>query len=96
MSDADVLPVPEPARKDARSLRSAARMASGWEAACKSTRRSVGGPCRVGVSMLADLARHIANAYEQEQRLERAPVLERIKAAFDAELSEPTDHPKGR
>lgn len=95
MSEADVLAVPEPARRDARSFevlrvwladgnQHVSLRAGVWE-----------DPAAWGL-MLADLARHIANAYEQEQRLTKAAVLERIKMGLDAELSKPTDYPKGR
>ena len=43
--------------------------------------------------LLADVARHAANAYENEGH-NRAEVLERIRQLFEAEFSEPTDDPK--
>jgi hypothetical protein len=46
--------------------------------------------------MLADLAQHIVNAYDQDEALDRQKTLQRIKAAFDAELSRATDNPKGQ
>jgi len=46
--------------------------------------------------MLADLARHVANAYEQIDGLDRAKVLERIKAGFEAESGSPTHDHSGR
>ena len=46
--------------------------------------------------MLADLARHVANSYQQEKGLDRFKTLERIKAGLDAELSSPTDEPSGQ
>ncbi len=45
--------------------------------------------------LLADLARHIANAYEQEMLLDPAETLSRVRALFDAELDSPTDYPRG-
>src|SRR5262249_5108300 len=45
--------------------------------------------------MLADLARHVANSYEQDVGLDRLQTLQRIKAAFDAEMTSPTDTPSG-
>ena len=44
--------------------------------------------------MLADLAGHIANAYEQEG-YDREEVLGRIIAGLEAELDSPTDLPAG-
>ncbi len=46
--------------------------------------------------MLADLARHIANAYLQDEGLEPLATLERIMAGLDAELSSPTDEVSGK
>jgi hypothetical protein len=43
--------------------------------------------------MLADIARHAANAYGNEG-YDRAEVLVRIRELFDAEFSDPTDEPK--
>ena len=45
--------------------------------------------------MLVDLARHIANAYEQAGTVSYADALARIREAFDAEWSSPTDNPPG-
>jgi hypothetical protein len=45
--------------------------------------------------MLVDLARHVAGAYHDAQRLDPATVLDRIKAGFDAEWSVATDKPQG-
>ena len=46
--------------------------------------------------MLIDLAKHIANAYEQAGGPDRAEALNRIKAGMDAEFAAPTDEPLGR
>jgi hypothetical protein len=45
--------------------------------------------------MLADLAKHIANSY-QDEGLDRLETLHRIKAAFDAEWASPTDEVSGQ
>jgi Domain of unknown function (DUF5076) len=42
--------------------------------------------------MLADIARHAANAYEGEGH-NRAEALARIRQLFDAEFADPTDEP---
>jgi hypothetical protein len=52
-------------------------------------------PAAWGV-MLADLARHVANAYHQDAGIDKKKALQRIKIALDAELSAPTDDPAGR
>jgi len=45
--------------------------------------------------LLVDLARHVANAYEQTQGHDASDVLARIREAFDAEWQTPTDSPSG-
>ena len=45
--------------------------------------------------MLADLARHIVNSYEQEAAADRLRTLQRIRLGFDAELTRATDDPAG-
>jgi hypothetical protein len=45
--------------------------------------------------MLVDLARHVANAYEQDGRGDYFAVLARIREIFDAEWDSPTDIAKG-
>lgn len=46
--------------------------------------------------MLSDLMHHIAKAYEQNEALDKATTLRRIKAGLDAEICSPTDRPSGR
>jgi len=41
--------------------------------------------------MLSDLARHVANSYQQEKGFDQNKTLQRIKATFDLELTSPTD-----
>jgi hypothetical protein len=45
--------------------------------------------------MLCDLVHHIANAFAQEQGLDRNQTVERIMAGLQAELKHPTDTPTG-
>jgi hypothetical protein len=45
--------------------------------------------------MLADLARHIAAAFEQSEKRDPDEVLARIKASFDTEMASPTDEVRG-
>jgi uncharacterized protein DUF5076 len=45
--------------------------------------------------MLADLARHVANAYYELEGRPRDEVLSRIRTGLDAEWSHPTDRPTG-
>jgi hypothetical protein len=46
--------------------------------------------------MLVDLAKHIANTFEQSKGMDRNAVLERLRKGFDAEWDVPTDKPMGR
>ena len=45
--------------------------------------------------VLADLAGHVANSYQQDAGFDPAKTLNRIRAAFDAELTSHTDKPVG-
>ena len=45
--------------------------------------------------MLVDLAKHIANAYDQTKQMDRVTALARLKEGFDAEWGHPTDVPSG-
>jgi Domain of unknown function (DUF5076) len=46
--------------------------------------------------VLADVARHVANAVKELEGLDSAATVERIKAVFNSELQDPTDEPTGR
>ena len=46
--------------------------------------------------VLADLAKHIANAYKQKLNRDPRKTLARIMAGFAAEMDSPTDTPKGQ
>jgi Domain of unknown function (DUF5076) len=46
--------------------------------------------------VLADLAKHIANAYKHKMNRDPQKTLERIMAGFAAEMDSPTDTPKGQ
>lgn len=45
---------------------------------------------------LVDLAKHVANAFEQMNKGEREAVLGRIKEGFEAEWDKPTDEAEGK
>ena len=53
-----------------------------------------GGPEDWGF-LLAQLARHMANAYHIQQRLDRSQTLSRIRAGFDKEWDRPSGHVSG-
>jgi hypothetical protein len=46
--------------------------------------------------VLADLARHIANAHQmQNEKVDKEAFLERLLEGFEAEIDNPTDEPEG-
>ncbi|HEV8379886.1 MAG TPA: DUF5076 domain-containing protein [Tepidisphaeraceae bacterium] len=45
--------------------------------------------------LLVNLAKHVANAYQQTKGIDSNQTLTRLKAAFDAEWTSPTDKPVG-
>jgi len=45
--------------------------------------------------MLADLARHIAAAFEQSEKRDPEETLARIVASFETEMGSPTDEVRG-
>jgi hypothetical protein len=46
--------------------------------------------------VLADLARHIANAHQmQNEKINKDAFLERLLEGFEAEIDNPTDEPEG-
>jgi hypothetical protein len=46
--------------------------------------------------VLADLLRHVANAYQQQSGLKFDETVQVIKDMFDREMSSPTDHARGK
>jgi hypothetical protein len=53
-----------------------------------------GGPEDWGF-LLAQLARHMANAYHIQQRLDRSKALAKIRVGFDKEWERPSGHTRG-
>ena len=90
MAQSDQLRVPDPARTDPKSF----ELLRVWVA-----HQDQHISLRVGVwedptawgVMLADLARHIANAFEKVENRDPVKVLERIRAGFEAEIESPAD-----
>ena len=88
------LPVPKAAANDARAIEILRIWAAGGRQHVSIATGLWDDPANWGI-MLVDLARHIANAYEQSGGLDHGDVLKRLKAAFDAEWRSPTDTPHG-
>ncbi len=88
------LPIPESARNDLNSIE-VLRVWVAHQQQHVSLKIGVwNDPAAYGL-LLCDLARHFANAYQQEQGLDFDATLARIRAGFDAEMNYPTDMPKG-
>ncbi len=94
MAHTDQLVVPDAARKDKRSF----ELLRVWIAEHDqhiSLRVGVWeDPSHWGI-MLADLASHIANTFEQAEGLTHVQALKSIQLAFNAELAEPTGEATG-
>jgi hypothetical protein len=94
MAQSDQLRVPDPARTDAKSF----ELLRVWIA-----HQDQHISLRVGVwkepeawgMMLADLARHIAAAFEESEKRDPVEMLARIKAGFGAEIESPTEEVRG-
>ncbi|HTW94650.1 MAG TPA: DUF5076 domain-containing protein [Tepidisphaeraceae bacterium] len=95
MADSDQLLIPNAAKTDPKSFE-VLRVWVANKGQHVSLRAGVWkDPASWGL-MLADLARHVANYYQQAEGLDRARTLQRIKAGLDAELGSPTDEPTGQ
>jgi hypothetical protein len=94
MAHTDQLPVPDEAVGDPQSFE-ILRVWIANEGQHVSLRSCVwDDPFAYGI-LLADLARHVANAYHQGRGLEPEIALRRIREGLDAELTSPTDDPSG-
>jgi Domain of unknown function (DUF5076) len=89
------LPIPGPAAKDPRAIEMLRVWAAGGKQHVSLATGLWDDPASWGI-MLVDLAKHVANAYEQSRGLARNDVLRRIKEGFDAEWSSPMDTPSGK
>lgn len=94
MADRDQLLIPDAARKDPKSFELLRVWVANGGQHVSLSAGAWNDPAAWGI-MLADLARHVANSYQQDQGADRLQVLQRIKAGFEAELSSPTDDPSG-
>lgn len=93
MSQNDQLLIPDAANRDPKSL----ELLRVWIADNNqhvSLRTGVWDDPAAWGLMLADLARHIVNTYEQDVALDPVQTVQRIRAAFNAELEFPTDTPQ--
>lgn len=89
------LQIPDAAANDTRAVELLRVWAAGGKQHVSLATGLWSDPAYWGI-MLVDLAKHIANAYEQMNGLDRAATLRRLKDGFDAEWNKPTDEPKGK
>lgn len=95
MAENDQLLIPDAAKKDPRSFE-LLRVWIANKGQHVSLRTDVWkDPSAWGI-LLADLARHVANSYQQDGGLDRLKTLQQIKTALNVELSSPTDEPSGQ
>jgi len=90
----NALLIPPAAETDPRSIEIARIWAAGGKQHVSLKTGLWEDPASWGL-MLVDLARHAANSYVQTEGSDRAEVLRRIKAGFDAEWDFPTDNAHG-
>ena len=88
------LPIPPDAAEDANAME-LARVWTDGDGAYVSVATGVFDEPGFWGILLADLARHVANAYEQSEGRDADEVVARIKELFDAEWEAPTDTPTG-
>jgi hypothetical protein len=89
------LPIPDATKNDAKSFE-LLRVLVASKQQHLSLRVGVwNDPTAWGI-LLAHVARHVANSYQQHAELDPLGVLTRIKAGFCAELGSPTDEPSGQ
>jgi hypothetical protein len=89
------LPIPPIAQRDSRAL----EVARIWAAEGNqhvSIRAGIWPDPMAWGMMLVDFARHVANAYQQQEGRNPEEVLRRIKEGLDAEWGFPTDTPTGQ
>jgi hypothetical protein len=93
MAEFNELPIPVPAKQDPRSFEILRVWMTQTGQYVILKPGATQDPAGWGL-VLADVMRHIANAYEQVEGRDRSRTFERIRAGLEAELSSPTDRPR--
>lgn len=88
------LPIPDAAIRDTKALELLRVWAASGQQHVALATGVWSDPASWGI-MLVDLAKHIANTYEQSNGSDRESVLARLKEGFDAEWTTQTDEPTG-
>jgi len=91
----DALAIPPAAETDPQAVEIARIWAAGGKQHVSLKTGIWNDPTAWGL-LLVDLAKHVANAYEQTEGRDRNEVLRRIKHGFDIEWESPTDEAKGK
>ena len=89
------LPIPPAAQKDKKAIELARIWAAKGKQHAVLATKVWDDPAAWG-TMLVDLAKHIANAYAQDEDMDYDEVLLRVKEGFDAEWESATDEPDGQ
>ena len=89
------LPIPPAADKDAKARELLRVWASGGSQHVSIAAGLWDDPANWGI-VLVDLAKHVANAYEQSAGMTYENALQRLRAGFDAEWGTSTAEPKGK
>lgn len=87
------LPIPSMASEDSASLELARIWTAFGDQHVSIATEVWEDPAAWGI-MLADMARHIANAYVESEGMDYDAALRRVKEGFDAEWYSPTDEPR--
>jgi Domain of unknown function (DUF5076) len=95
MAETDQLLIPNAAKADPKSFE-LLRVWTADKGQHVSLRSGVWNDPAAWGLLLADLARHITNAYQQDAGTNPLEARERIKAGFYVELDSPTDEPSGQ
>lgn len=95
MSEPEQLDVPEEVRGAPDSTEILRAWVSGGGLVCN-LRPTVWKDASAWGIVLADVARHVANALHDARGEEQFPTLQQIRELFNRELDAPTDEPTGR
>jgi hypothetical protein len=94
MGQFNELPIPDMAKKDPKSFEILRVWMTGTGQYVILKPGVTSDPAGWGL-VIADVMRHLANAYEQAEGRDKSTTFERIRAGLEAELSSPTDRPRG-
>ncbi len=89
------LPIPDPVLKDSQAIELLRVWAARGGQHVSLAAEIWPDPRAWGV-FLVDLAKHVANAYEQTTSINRTDALRRLKEGFDVEWATETDRPSGQ